>query len=249
MKGKQKRAVIYARFSPGVDKEDSKSSETQHAECLAYCRRKGYDVIFSDHDDSKSGGKRGRLGLTRCQSYLEKGDVLVVDSMSRVARDFVFTLILVDKLKRIGASIETVDGSTIDSCESPEQKCFRHMKSVFDEYSREVNAALTSRRMLRMQEMGYLMGRAPWGKREKVEMVAAKDGEVREVKRLVDDPAEQAVIARVLQSHAEGLSYHRIARYLGEEGVRNRKGKPIDRTLVQRIVERAKAETPEQALA
>jgi len=82
------RAAIYARFSS--DKQSDRSIEDQVELCRAFCAREGLRVVGVYDDRAKSGAstvnRAGWLKLMR-DSSADKFDVVVAESLDRIARD------------------------------------------------------------------------------------------------------------------------------------------------------------------
>ena len=64
--------------------------------------------------------------------------------------------------------------------------------------------------------------------------------------RLVEDPAEQEIITRIVQERAAGRSLQGIARGLTEDGIPSRGGRGWHHDTVARIVRRAKESASRQ---
>lgn len=220
-------AVIYCRFSPRPDAETSRSNELQIAECVAYADKQGYEVLGEPFTDAgKSGSEMNRVGLWNAVASVPRGGVLIVTEWHRLSRQVLIQETVLSKLRAKEARIETTKGDTAGPSETADRKLIRQILAAVDEFNREATAALTSARMQRMQSLGHkVSSQAPYGYRH-------------EGKRIVKEPAEQAIVRRMLRSRAEGLSIYKIAKYLEEDGVVNRNGNPLTRMQVKRIIDR-----------
>jgi DNA invertase Pin-like site-specific DNA recombinase len=131
--------VIYLRVSTeGQSGPTHTSLEVQERLCREYAATKGYVVSEVIHDVGSAyvrGSKRAKLDskgnpvlgnkLTRfvnreTRMHKQTGrvstSVFLVYSYDRFARDVVCGLQMLDKLTRIGISVESCTGTSIDSC-------------------------------------------------------------------------------------------------------------------------------------
>lgn len=217
-------AVIYCRFSPRRDETTSQSNESQHSACVTFCDSKGYKVIGSFQDKAAEGDDAERPGLWDAIAALPKGGVLVVSEMHRLARCPILEDAIVKAVRKARADIEPVDGRPVSAQESPSEEMTRRILAVVNAYQKKANAALTSARMRAMQANGICVGGVPYGFR-------------REGERLVEDAAEQAIIARI-EKLDEWMTRGEIHERLNREHLRNRDGKPWTRAGVYRVLKR-----------
>lgn len=206
----RRKAVIYARFSPRAQEERCESIETQFRLCADYCLKRGYDEVGRFSDEALSGDEVRRQGLWDALSALRRGYVLVAWREERLARGVFLVEWIRRELRKCRAEIEVVDGFRFG--ESPEGRYARQVYSASMELECWVTSARTSSAMLRHQADGRLMGsQPPYGKR-----ISGRKGTRR---RIVDDPAELAVVSRVLELRSSGLGIRPIVRLLNEEKV------------------------------
>ena len=135
-----KQAIIYTRFSPRPNAKECDSCEKQEERCLAYCKRKKYvsDSTLrarSFADRKISGGILDRPGLSRAIEALNPGDILVVDSSDRLARDMLVNLTIRHQVEQAGATIEYANGSPSE--DTPEGRLFQNMLAAFAAYERD----------------------------------------------------------------------------------------------------------------
>ena len=219
-----KSAVIYIRVST---EEQKLGPVAQLDACRAYCEKMGHTVasIHSDIGVSGAAPLSRRAGLFDALHDVERGGVLVIAKRCRLARDMAVSVVIEDAVSKRGAVIECADG--VANGDSPEAQLFRGMLNLFAAYERNVIAARTRAALRANKARGYRAGCVPYG------FSAEEDG------RLIKNPAEQAVMARVRELHAEGLSLRKVAAALAEEGVVGRTGRSLAHTQVQRIVKEA----------
>jgi len=228
-KPKKTRALIYVRFSPRRNADESESNETQLDLCRAYCRRQGYYVAREFEDRALSGGEEDRPGLWAALEALRRGDVLLAYKLDRLARDVYLSELIQRESARRGATIETVEGGA--NGDTPEQRMIRQVLQAFAEYERKVIAARTRAAMLRHQASGRRMSAQPpygWS-------VDPDDPA-----RLARNPDEQAIIRRIVELHGEGLGLRAIAHDLDSDGLDCRGGAWYH-TTIKAILSRADA--------
>jgi site-specific DNA recombinase len=105
----QKTAAIYARFSTDLQKDSS--IEDQFATCEAAAKREGFKVTSRFSDRAKSGTslyeRDGALELM-VAAKARKFDVVIVESLSRLARDQEDIHGLFKRLKHAQVALHTV---------------------------------------------------------------------------------------------------------------------------------------------
>lgn len=210
------RAIIYTRFSPRRNAEESESCEIQEQQCRAYCKQKGYTVTQVFHDPDVSGGDAFRPQLWAAIKALGKGDVLVVYKRDRLARSVMLAEMINAEVEKSNAFIEAVSGDIAG--DTPEAIMARQMAAVFSEYFRRINAERTSAAMRQHQKNGKKMGgNPPFGYR-----VDPEDD-----KRIIEHPVEmRALRLAIALRDQKGYKPARIVRFLNEkipEAARGRK--------------------------
>lgn len=218
--------MIYARFSPRRNADDSESIETQMDLCRAYCARQGYAVKAVHEDRAISGADEDRPGLWAALDDLDRGDVLVVYKPDRLARDVYLAEVIHRAVARKEAKVEAVEGGANGG--TPEQVMIRQVLQAFAEYERKVCAARTSAAMRRHQETGRRMSRyPPWGW-----MLDPSDP-----KRMLRNPHEEQVRQRILAEREAGMSFAEIASGLDMAGITYR-GKRWTWKSIRRVIAR-----------
>lgn len=206
------KAVIYARFSPRPNAHESMSIATQLDRARQYCAAHGHAIAGEFTDEATSGKDTARRpGLQAAmRAVLEMGEevTLVVYSLSRLARSVKDALLLAEDLDDAGANLtslsEQIDTSTAMG------RAFFHILAVLAELERELVVERTRDAMLRHQAAGRRMSALPpYGWR-----AHATDAAL-----LVRDEHEQAVISRILDLSAAGLSDSAISRLLNKDSV------------------------------
>jgi len=107
------QAVIYARYSAehGAAGPSNASVEIQTDRCEAYCMMQGYEVVIRTSDKAISGGRvDNRPGLLLAlEEVCSRQGVLVVYSLSRLARNVADAVEISNRLQRAGAHLSILD--------------------------------------------------------------------------------------------------------------------------------------------
>ena len=101
------RAVIYARFSSDMQREES--IDAQVRACKAYAKNKGYIVVDTYADEAKSGRdvtKRDAYNQMLADAMEDKFDVIIFHKIDRNSRNELNYFTFKDKLERLGISYE-----------------------------------------------------------------------------------------------------------------------------------------------
>lgn len=210
-------AVLYARFSPRPTPDECDSVEKQLERCRAYCTGHGYEVVSEFHDKDLSGGRAdNRPGLQKAiGAACKKQAVLVVYSLSRLARCTKDAIDLAERLNGAGADLAVIQENV--NTRSPMGRFIFTLFSALAQLEREQIAERTSSAMLRHQAKGRRMTRAdrcPYGWR--IDPV--------DPTRLIEDGEEQGIIKRIRQAHRDGGGLREIARSLERAGIFCRQG-------------------------
>lgn len=221
MAKKKEMTVIYTRFSPRRNAEESESCEVQQAYCEQHAAQKGYEIRAIIHDPDVSGADEYREKLWEAISLLYKGDVLLVYKRDRLARNVYLAEQINRAVRTRGATIEAVSGDIPGN--GPEQILVRQVLAAIAEYERKLISTRTRMSMRQHQRNGRRMSHHPpygWG--------ADPD----DPKRLVPIPSEMGAVERIKALHAEGKTYYEIAKILNDEMPdRARTGKWYDKTV------------------
>jgi DNA invertase Pin-like site-specific DNA recombinase len=226
-------AVIYGRFSPRPSADECDSVEKQIERCRGYCAGQGYTVAAVHSDKDLSGGRAdNRPGLQKAiAEACGRRAVLVVYSLSRLARNTRDAIDLAERLNKAGADLAVIQENV--NTRSPMGRFIFTLFSALAQLEREQIGERTSAAMLRHQATGRRMtrrDRCPYGWQPDP---ANPD-------RLAEDAEEQAVIARIRQERAKGHSLRDIARALDRAGVGCR-GKRWEHWAIRSILRRAGA--------
>lgn len=233
------RAVLYARFSPRPNAEACESVESQLADLHALCGREGLPIASERWDKELSGGDRERAGLLAAVADCRRGDVLLVRDWSRLGRDTLFVLTIHEELQHRKCALRSMTEGLFSVEGDPAREVLSTVLAAVAKMQRALIRDATSRKMLGHQRNGRLMGSiCPYGTMEG-EPVDVGAGELQ--RRLVECPAEAAVIRRIVELHGSGCSLRGICRVLASEGLHSREGNGWKHQVIKAILERAGA--------
>lgn len=218
-------AVGYVRVSTAMQVEDGQSMDAQRAKIEAWASLNDY-TIKAIHMDAGISGKRAhnRPGLQAALDDCQRGDVLVVYSLSRLSRSIRDTLDISDKLAKVGADLCSIS-ERIDTTSAAGKMVFR-MLSVMAQFESDQISERVTMGMQHKKANGGRVGTVPFGYK------LAPDND-----RLTPDDHEQKIIAMILGDRELGFSLRKIVVRLKDKGYTARSGKPLQLTQVIRIVQ------------
>jgi len=215
MKEKKRIGIIYARFSPRRNEDECESIEAQFDFCRQWCKQNNVEIAGEFADRALSGGDEERPELWAAIAALERGYVLVVYRLDRLARSVYLSDIIERSINKKKASFLSISGEGTWS-DSDEDWLIRKILQTLAEYERKVIGARTKAAMLRHQANGRLMGSIPrYGF-----MLDRADK-----RRILKSPYEQVVINQIKRLHKKGLSLRQIASELADLKYKPRKVK------------------------
>lgn len=220
------QAVIYTRFSPRRNADESESCEVQEAICREHATKHGYDVSAVFHDPDVSGKDEYREKLWQAIEATPKGGMLLVFKRDRLARNVYLSEQINRAVEHRKARIEAVSGDVAGT--SDEAVMIRQVLSSIAEYERKMIGKRTSYAMRQHQKAGRRMSdRTPCGWTRNPANPAL----------MVRDEGEQAAISRIVEMRAEGLSLRQIADTLTAQGLLFR-GHPWSHQTVRNVIAR-----------
>ncbi len=166
----QQQAVIYGRVSSKRQVDEGHGLESQATRCRDYAERKGYEVIQEFEESAVSGGALDRPSFNALLAFLKKqaasGIVVVIDDISRFARDIESHWALRRTLKDVGGKLES---PSINFGEDSDSILIENLLASVSQHQRQKNAEQTKNRMWARTMNGYWCFQAPPGYRyEKV---------------------------------------------------------------------------------
>ncbi len=194
----QTNAVIYARISSVAQAQKGHGLASQEARCREFARMKGYEVAEVFYDKAVSGGIIDRPGIQSALSYLKrcknKGrHVLVIDDISRIARDIRAHLDLREAIKEAGATLES---PSIEFGEDSDSILVENLLASVSQHQRQKGAEQTKNRMRARLLNGYWPFKPPLG--YQTQTVRGRG------KMLVRDEPLASIIEEALEGYASG---------------------------------------------
>lgn len=221
-----RQAVIYTRFSPRPNAKECDSCMKQAERCQAYCKQKGYESPYPYRDENVSGGILNRPGLLSAIARLRPGDILVVDSSDRLARDMLVNLTIRHQVEQADATIEFADGSPPDT--TPEGRLFQNILAAFAAYERDRIRLRTKEGLTRKRKNGErTTGKIPIGWQK----------DPGNPKRLIRCERERSAILWACTYKMTGFTSEKIAQRLSSE-IGLCRGKPWSARTIRKIIRR-----------
>jgi len=206
-------AVGYARVSTAAQSEEGVSLEAQERRIQGWCQANGYRLqeVFVEARSAARAHNRPQLQVALSRACQAKA-ALVVYSLSRLARSTKDALLISERLDRAGADLVSLS-ERIDSTSPMGKMVFRLLASLSeferDQLSERTRLAmahlrLSNRRISTKIPLGYDL---------------APDG-----RTLIENPAEQGTVRRIMALRQEERSLAQIARQMEREGIPTKNG-------------------------
>jgi site-specific DNA recombinase len=205
------KAAIYTRVSTDRQAEDGYSLDEQERSCREHIEREGWGYVDTFRDAGVSGKLRSRPALDKLVDCLGDLDVVVVYALDRLGRSTKNLLDLWERFEQAGVALvflrEKIDTST------PAGRMTRTLLCSIAEFERDITADRVKVALdARARNGDHAGGQPPlgfsWG----------------EEKKLVEHPAEAAVVRRIFADYVAGRSQRAIVRALNAEAIPTRGG-------------------------
>jgi len=231
-------AVGYIRVSTDGQARDGVSVEAQEAKIRAWCEMNSYRLA-GVYIETMSGGRadnRPKLRTALSQVCTAKG-VLVVYSLSRLARSTTDAIEISRRLEKCGADLASLT-ERIDTTSAAGKMVFR-MLAVLAEFERDQIRERTTAAMAHMRRKGLrISGSIPFG------YDLAPDR-----KTLLPNPTERGAIALIAKLRGSGHSFRQIAAKLQAKGIPAKRGGAWEASAVKSVLDRAAKLGPFQSAA
>jgi DNA invertase Pin-like site-specific DNA recombinase len=233
------KLAAYVRVSPDAEVERGRGTGVQKKAITRWAKTHRHRVAVWTADEGVSGadGVDTRVGLYEALEAARSGKVggLVIYDLDCLARALhVQEAALVQVWEAGGKVFSVADRGEVprDDPHDPMRTAMRQVCGVFALLERSMlQKRLIDARRAKAERGGYPGGIPPFGWR--------LEGE-----NLVEDPAEQHVVARMLALWAEGGSTRSIADALNAEGVPTKQGKQWSNVRVWHVLKRELARRP-----
>lgn len=190
------KAVIYARVSSPSQVKKGDGLGSQETRCRQLAQNKGYEVVKVFRDEGASGGMIDRPAILEMLKFLraQKGTqyVIIIDDISRLARDVEAHFQLKNLIKEIGAKLAS---PSIEFGEDSDSILVENLLASISQHHRQKNAEQTKNRMKARVFNGYWCFCPPVG----MKFVPGNVGKV-----LVPDEPAASVVREALEGFASG---------------------------------------------
>ena len=226
---RKRRCAVYTRKSTeeGLDMAFN-SLDAQREACEAYIvsqKAEGWTLVADHYDDGGySGGTLDRPGLKRLLTDVEDGriDVIVVYKIDRLSRSLMDFAKLVEAFDRNNVTFVSVTQS-FNTTTSMGRLTLNILLS-FAQFERELSGERIRDKIAASRKRGIWMGgNPPFG-------YDVKD------RKLVINEAEAATVRTIFSRFIRIGSATALVRELATEGVTNKKGRPIDKLFVYKLL-------------
>ena len=220
------QAAIYARYSSENQRPESIDDQISSCHRLARDRQYAVDQAHIYTDEAASGAREDRPGLAALRAAAIDGRfrLLLVDDLSRLARNTLLLLSVLEELRFHGVRVLSVaDGLDTDDQDAT---VGIQVRGVFNELQLLDLRKKTLRGQIGQKQRGFIVGEATFGYRSVAvgEVRMDKKGRPRpEGYKMTVDPREAVVILRIFEEFVAGSSESRIVKRLNAEGVPGRR--------------------------
>lgn len=234
------RYIIYTRVST-----DKQTVDNQIKECQEYVEKVKTpedQVIFLEEPETSSRiPMENRVKLKEMIDNVRKGDTLVIYKLDRLARDGEeLVYIYRSKLIKQGVKVVSLYEPHIDNANI-------HIYAFLAETERNNISLRTKSGLKRKQAKMEKVGHAWYGYKTDPDKLQTHKPDCHSYGKpylLIPDSNEQAQVELMIQCRSEGMSYQQIADTLLNNGYRNRKGKPVIKTTVHKVLTRLGKNNP-----
>ena len=218
-------AAIYARYSSENQRPESIEDQIQACQRLASSNKFTIleNHIYSDYAQSGSRNDRNGLNALIAASHEHPFDVVLVDDLSRLARDNFLMLSILSDLNFEGIRVISVaDG--LDSNDE-EATLGIQIRGIFNELQLRDLKKKTMRGFIGQKKRGFSVGERTMGYKSVPigEVKIDRKGKARpDGYKIEIDPQEAAIFVRIFEDYKAGSSINKIVKSLNEEGVPGR---------------------------
>ena len=205
MSQKKPSLRAYTRVSSEEQAKKGESLTAQLALIQKHCEYKGYNLIRVYTDEGLSAAQmRNRPELQKLLKDIQKDEILLVTDISRLARNSAQAITTLNELRDKGVIFQCIRPD-IDFA-TPMGRAMFGFYAVIGELDRDNISAHTKQTMQHLRETGRLRTVPPFGYK-----FVGKD------KDHEPDPAQQAVLKKIITMHEDGISDWKIAQLLNME--------------------------------
>jgi DNA invertase Pin-like site-specific DNA recombinase len=203
------RVALYARYSS--DQQRDASIEDQLRVCRARADREGWTVVATFADHAISGATNQRPDFQRLSEALKAGqfDIVMAESLDRFSRDLEHIAAFYKQCLFNRARIFTLADGDVSELHIG-------LKGTMGALYLKDLSEKTRRGLEGRVRQGRCIGSPPYGYRvvRKLDAAGELDRGLREI-----DPPKAAIVCRVFEAYAKGVSPHQIAKRLNADSV------------------------------
>jgi site-specific DNA recombinase len=149
------KAIAYCRISSPAQAAKGDGLNSQEARCREYARSRGYEIDKVFHEQL-SGGVTDRPAMNDLLQHLRKhkkeGRVVIIDDISRFARDIVGHWLLRGQIEEAGGKLES---PSIEFNNDSDSVLRENLLAIVSQHQRQKNAEQTKNRMRGRLLNGY----------------------------------------------------------------------------------------------
>jgi DNA invertase Pin-like site-specific DNA recombinase len=207
-----KQVIGYVRVSTADQQENGVSLDAQQARINAWATANGHNVggVFLDAMSGKRADNRVELQKA-LDAVCKAGGVLVVYSLSRLARSTKDAISISERLQKAGADLVSLT-ENIDTTTAAGKMIFG-LLAVLAQFERDQISERTTAALAYKATQGERTGQVPFG------YTLDADGV-----KLVENAAEQRVISTITELRQQGHALREIADYLNTNGITSKTG-------------------------
>jgi len=221
------KAIAYCRVSTIGQSEEGVSLEMQRERIATWCSLNGYNLDASFVEVMSGGRADNRPEINKAVAHACKAKgILVVYSLSRLARSVKDTLAIAERLEKSGANLASLT-ERIDTSSALGKMVFR-LLSTLNEFERDQLSERTANAMAHLRRTNRrISSRIPLG------YDLAEDGNT-----LLENKAEQQVVAKICKWRKEGRTMASIAQSLSDARVPTKTGGVWHPSTIRGILDR-----------
>ncbi|MDO9575793.1 MAG: recombinase family protein [bacterium] len=223
------KVCLYARVSTEQQEKDN-TIRSQLEQLEEFARKNRYDVVETYIDEGWSGEVLARPGLDRLRDDANKGifETVLITCPDRLARKFIYQGIVLEELERKGIRIIFLNQPSI---KTDEDKLLLGMQGLIAEYEKAKIKERTRRGKLSKAKNGYVVGGvSPYGYRYIRKAHGGKG-------HYEINQTEAEVVRTIFDLCVnDQMSIRGITKELAKRGIRGRKGNPLTKGTIARIL-------------
>jgi site-specific DNA recombinase len=229
-KGQENGAVLYVRVSTDEQANGPLNLGNQEKRCREYCKQQGWPVmeVFVDPGESARSVERPEFQrmLAYCRTHRSKVRYVVVQDLSRFARNNQDQAQTISELGRIGVLLRSTYESNID--ETAAGKLAANIFGTFNQYFSDA----LSEKMRDRTRQSVSAGRFPWRAPIGYQNIGGKDGP-----NIKPDEKRAPLIRQAFELVAAGQhKQSEVLQIVTDEGLITAGGRPLPKQTFQAVL-------------